>query len=451
VDALGLPAKGDAWDWAHAHPGATLAELDAIRRVPARADKPGVSNPTPQSAAATTANLSGQVSAVIVRRISDIEAKPISWLWPGRIARGKVSMIAGHPGLGKSQITAALAAVVTTGGKWPVDRTACDLGSVFLLNAEDDAADTIRPRLEAAGADVKRVEIIEAVSDGFHADGRENRRSFSLKADLGALDALLAGRSDIALVVIDPVSAYLSGVDTHVNADVRAILAPLGELAARHGVAIVCVSHLNKGGGMNKPGVGDALLRVSGSLAFVAAARAAYIVVRDPENNARRLLLPAKNNVGREQAGLAFTVESHLLAGGIETSRVLWESEPVTMTADEAMAAPMPDEDRTMTEEASDMLREALLPGPSLAKDLKRQAMDAGISDKALRTARLRLGVAVEREGFGAQTKTFWRLPTAPLVPSTPINAPLGNRAQVDPEGTNGGATDRDNLNMEQF
>jgi putative DNA primase/helicase len=450
VEALRLPAKGDAWDWAHAHPDATLADLNALSRVVARHD-PRDSRilQSPQSGA-TGAVLSGQISAVIVRRLSDVEAKPIRWLWPGRIARGKVSMIAGHPGLGKSQVTAALAAVVTTGGKWPVDRTACERGSVILLNAEDDVADTIRPRLEAAGADVTRIEIIDAVSTGFYADGRESRRGFNLKVDLGALDALLSKRGEVVLVTIDPVSAYLSGVDTHVNADVRAILAPLGELAARHGVAIVCVSHLNKGGA-NKAGVGDALLRVSGSLAFVAAARAAYIVASDQENPSRRLFLPAKNNVGKDQAGLAFSVESHQLPGGIETSRVLWEPDPVAMTVDEAMAAPATDDDRTMTDEAVDLLREMLLPGRVLAKDLKRQATDAGISDKALRTARHRLAIVVEREGFGPQTKTSWRLPSAPLVPSTPISAPSGNRAQMYPEGTNGGSSDPASLDLERF
>lgn len=397
-------------------------------------------------------------STIVVRRMSDIEAKPISWLWPGRIARGKVSMIAGHPGLGKSQVTAALAAVVTTGGKWPVDRTACDRGSVILLNAEDDAADTIRPRLEAAGADVTRIEIIEAVADGYHADGSENRRGFNLKADLGALDTLLAARRDVALVVIDPVSAYLSGVETHVNADVRAVLAPLGELAARHGVAIVCVSHLNKAGA-NKPGAGDALLRVSGSLAFVAAARAAYIVVRDAENNARRLLLPAKNNVGKDQAGLAFSVESYQLPGGIETSRVLWEPEPVTVTADEAMAAPATDEDRTMTDEAVAFLRAALSGGARLlGREIKRDAIDAGISDKALRSARIRLGIKPESEGFGKDRGTYWRLPisaapapTGAYVPSTPINALLENRAHMDSEGTYGNAGDTNPTDLERF
>jgi putative DNA primase/helicase len=427
-----------------------LCGPEAVQQAVADAKAPDKLNPSATVSSATADDSCGSGPHVVVRRLSEIEAKPIRWLWPDRIARGKVSMIVGHPGLGKSQVTAALAAVVTTGGKWPVDRTACERGSVILLNAEDDAADTIRPRLEATGADVSRIEIIEAIADGYHADGRENRRGFNLKADLGALDALLAARSDVALVVIDPVSAYLSGVDTHVNADVRAILAPLGELAARHGVAIVAVSHFNKVGA-NKPGTGEALLRVSGSLAFVAAARAAYAVVQDQETPSRRLLLSLKNNVGKPQPGLAFSINSHWLASGIETSMVLWEPEPVTITADEAMAPPVADEERTMTDEAADMLRETLLAGRVSAKDLKRQGADAGISDKALRNARIRLGITVEREGFGIHTKTFWRLPTSPLVPTTPINAPLGNRAQMDSEGTNGGADGTQASDTERF
>jgi len=87
--------------------------------------------------------------SLATRRLSDIEAKPVCWLWPGRIARGKVTIIAGNPGLGKSQITASIAAVVTNGGCWPVDRDRCVPGGVIFLNAEDDPADTLRPRLEA--------------------------------------------------------------------------------------------------------------------------------------------------------------------------------------------------------------------------------------------------------------------------------------------------------------
>lgn len=106
-------------------------------------------------------------SRIAYRRASEIQAKPVNWLWHGRIARGKVSMLAGNPGLGKSQITASMAATVTTGGTWPVDRARCERGNVVFLSAEDDAEDTIRPRLEAAGADLARVYILDAVVDGY--------------------------------------------------------------------------------------------------------------------------------------------------------------------------------------------------------------------------------------------------------------------------------------------
>ena len=161
------------------------------------------------------------------------------------------------------------------------------------LSAEDDPADTIRPRLDAAGADLERCHMIGAVRE---ADGRV--RGFSIANDLARLEAALAEIADPALVIIDPITAYLGGTDSYKNADVRAVLAPLADLAARVGAAVVAVSHLRKSN------EGAAILSVSGSLAFVAAARAAYLVIRDREAVGRNLLLPAKNNLGDDKTGI---------------------------------------------------------------------------------------------------------------------------------------------------
>lgn len=183
-----------------------------------------------------------QAGEILTRRIADVEVVPIKWLWPERIARGKLTIIAGHPGLGKSQVTIALAAVVATGGRWPVDNTLCERGDVLMLSAEDNAADTIRPRLEAAGADIDRVEVLDGVVEGFDLDGSKVSRPLNLKTDIAALAALFASRPDLALFVVDPVSAYLGSTDSHVNADVRSLLAPLAALAAKYGVAAVLPS-----------------------------------------------------------------------------------------------------------------------------------------------------------------------------------------------------------------
>src|SRR5690606_23342500 len=126
---------------------------------------------------------------------------------------------------------------VTTGGVWPVDKTRCDRGSVVILSAEDDPADTIRPRLEAVGADLSRVFILDAVIDGYQVEGGAMHRSFNLVEDMARLGNLLTEIGDVALIVIDPITAYLGGADSHKNAEIRALLAPLSDMAANHGAA----------------------------------------------------------------------------------------------------------------------------------------------------------------------------------------------------------------------
>jgi putative DNA primase/helicase len=335
----------------------------------------------------------------LFRRLSDIEAKPVRWLWPGRIARGKVSILAGHPGLGKSQITASMTAIVSTGGAWPLDHTHCERGNVVFFSAEDDAEDTIRPRLEAAGADLSRVYIMDAVLTG------ETTRSFNLDCDISRLSIMLKHIGDVALVVIDPVTAYLGDTDSHKTADVRALLAPLCELAAKHGTAVVCVSHLSKGGS------GEALMRVTGSLAFVAAARAAFLIARDPGETNRRLFLPIKNNISKDETGLAFSIEGVTIAGGIETSRVVWETDSVTVTADEAMRQPDEPEERSSLEDAREFLTNILADGPVSSRQIRYDCEGAGHTWATMRRAQKILGVEVYRDGFGREGTWYWQLP----------------------------------------
>ncbi len=335
----------------------------------------------------------------LYRRLSDIEAKPVRWLWPGRIARGKVSILAGHPGLGKSQITASLAAIVTTGGQWPLDRVRCEPGNVVFFSAEDDAEDTIRPRLEAARADLDRIFILDAVLD----DKGARPRAFNLKGDLTRLGQMLEYIGDVALVVIDPVTAYLGDTDSHKNADIRALLSPLGELASHHGAAVVCVSHLSKGGS------GEALLRVTGSLAFVAAARAAFLVALDKGDKHRRLFLPIKNNIGNDESGLAFTVQSVTLPGGIETSRVSWEDETVAITADEAMAPQEDPEERSAMDDAKQFLTNLLADGPVSSKQIRADAEGAGFSWRTIQRAQKTLDIDAYKGGM--KEGWLWMLP----------------------------------------
>lgn len=343
---------------------------------------------------------------IFYRTMSEIEAKPINWLWPGRIAKGKVSMIVGNPGLGKSQVCASLTSVVSRGGYWPVDRSPCAQGSVVILSAEDDPEDTIRPRLEAAEADLERVHILDAIRCQ-NEHGEDAKRGFDLTSDVARLGALLAEIEDVSLVIIDPITAYLGDADSHKNAEVRALLAPLAEMASRHGAAVIAVSHLTKSAGM------DALLRVQGSIGFAAAARAVWGVAKDKDNPSRRLFMPLKNNLGTDTNGFAYTVEGFRLPGTeIDTSHVMWENQIVTQTADEVFGqAEQGQDEREHLLEAKMYLRSMLADGPVAVKVIEADSRGAGHSWATIRRAQKDLGVHAYREhGIGAKGKWYWRL-----------------------------------------
>ena len=176
---------------------------------------------------------------LVIRRASDIEPQPVKWLWPGRIAVGKVTIVAGEPGLGKSQLTCAIAATVTNAGQWPCDEGQTPAGSVIILSAEDDAADTIRPRLDAAGAAVSKVLIVSAVE---RAEWQGAKVIQLAGRPIGTRTGDRPSRRR-SPVIIDPVSSYLGKVDSHKNAELHAVLEPLGEMAARLGVAWCWQSH----------------------------------------------------------------------------------------------------------------------------------------------------------------------------------------------------------------
>lgn len=340
-------------------------------------------------------------SSLELLRASDLCPKPISWLMPGRIALGKLTLFAGDPGLGKSQLTIAMASHVSRGADWPAGSGICPKGDVLFISAEDDPEDTIRPRLDAAGADASRIYIVGGVKS-LDNQGDPARRSLSLRKDLAAIVEAVHSLDNCRLIVIDPVSAYMDGADSHNNSDVRGLLAPLSELASEVGAAMVAVTHLNKGGSG-----GSAMYRANGSLAFVAAARAAYVVTRDKQDETKRLFLPIKNNLGPDTSGLSFRI---LEKNGVPF--VAFDDEKVYMSADDALGGPAEyDEESNQLEEAKDWLRDALSQGAVPSSDLQKLAKVSGYSWSTIRRAQTSLGIKPKKVGgAGAAGKWVWGL-----------------------------------------
>lgn len=260
--------------------------------------------------------------------------------------------IAGEPGTGKSQLSIAIIATVTTGDYWPCQEGRAPLGSVIILSAEDGAADTIVPRLMAAGADLSRVHIVTAV----HAD--KQRRGVNLMQDIELIGQKIREVGDVVLVVIDPVSSYLGKTDSHKNSEVRSVLEPLSDTAECTAAAILSITHFSKSGSNTTT---KALHRFIGSIAFTGAPRAAFIAIDDAENEGRKLLLHAKNNLAPPPQGLAFRVEQTIVGDNIVASRVCFDSQPVAITADAAMAADAAGQGgRTTKTEAMEFLESVL-------------------------------------------------------------------------------------------
>lgn len=335
--------------------------------------------------------------------LSDVQPESVRWLWPDRIATGKLTLIAGDPGLGKSFLTLDIAARVTTGAGWPdTPGRQFEPGDVVLLSAEDDIADTIRPRLDSAGANVARVVAIEAVRAP-DKHGELTTRPVDLSLDVRHVEAAMDRVSNPKLVVVDPISAYMGETDSHNNAETRAMLARLADLASRRGVAVVCVSHLNKGSGRS------AVYRVTGSLGFVAAARTVWSVSRDELDRERRLMLPIKNNLAKDTTGLAYSLH---IVEGCTTPCIAWEDETIAMIADDVLNAGDHGESKTATEEAADWLRQLLATGPIKPAEVIAQARDAGYSESTVQRAKRRAGVEsiAQRDGDNKVIGWAWQL-----------------------------------------
>lgn len=372
----------------------------------------------------------------VVVDLASIQAEELKWLWPARIPLGKITLFSGDPGLGKSYVALDIAARVTNGAEWPgeeegvmgreeegekeVDQNAkhsslstetcssiensenalpvkapalsdeSNVAGVLILSAEDDTADTIRPRLERLGANLDNIKILCGVKN----DGEYE--SFSIPRDIGHLEKAVRNMKNCRLVIIDPLSSYLDNMGGNSLSSVRKALDPLRDLAERCGVAVILINHLNKKSGA-------AIHRSAGSISIVGIARTVWGFTYCKHDQTRRLMVPLKNNLSNDSEGLVYSITSE--------NGLVWDDEPIEIRADEAFGnqEKLRGRNPNALPRAMNWLRYKLSSGePVPQTTIEADAKEAEISGRTLFRAKKKLGVEVRLDHNAG--KWFWKL-----------------------------------------
>lgn len=365
--------------------------------------------------------------AVAVRRttLADVRPERVTWRWLGRLPVGKVVIVEGPPGLGKSTLVLNAGAAFSNGDALPGGEIA-KAADVLVVSYEDGVSDTIVPRVLAAGGDARRVHVIEGVTRG-----QDPERPFTIPDDVAPLREEIDA-TGARLVIIDPFGAALAGShDAHRDQDVRRGIAPLARMADETGATIVIVRHLRKGAN------GSAIDAGMGSIGITGAARVVLSVHRHPEDAERRVLAVTKCNLAAEAPSLVWRLVSVPEFG---CARVEWLGES-DLRADALLAAQRDESDDGSTrDERSEWLQAVLVEGALPARDVLRLARQAGHAERSIQRTAQRVGVITTREGSGRDHRVLWSLPRqhthmAPVAPVAGVNDSNGLRRDTDLAG----------------
>jgi RecA-family ATPase len=365
-----------------------------------------------QNLKTTTPQASPVKRSVELVRMAEVEEKPITWLWDGFLPSGKLTLLAGAGGTGKSTLAFSMASIVTTAGYWP-NGTRCNVaGNVLIWSSEDDPADVIKPRLLAMNADVNRVGTIRAVKT--LADGEV---PFDPARDMDALRDAAKAIGGVTLLIIDPIVSAVSG-DMHKANDVRRSLQAIVDFAAEMNCSVIGITHFAKNTTGRNPSE-----RVIGSQAFAAFARMVLVAAKDEETDSR-VFTRAKSNISLDDGGFNYTIQEVTLPSGIVTTRIVWGT-PIQGSSREILAtvekSDNPNDSQPQRKEAKAFLHEELKRGPRPARELIELAKNQlGISEKTLRTAQHELGIVASKAGFSAGW--LWSFPFT-LTPPENVTA----------------------------
>lgn len=337
----------------------------------------------------------GRISGPIGTILSDVVRRPVRWIWPGHLALGKITIMDGHPGLGKSTVYTDYIARFTAGGNWPDETPIYEAGNAVIITTEDGMADTILPRLEEMGGSPGRVRVIGMMPE---VDGPGRMPELLIDVEVIMRQCEEDGAR---LLVIDPFVAYLGEKsNSYRDQDVRRVLAPLAEAAERAGVAVLLIRHLNKSGG------GAAILRGGGSIGIIAGARIGLFVGEDPEDPDLRVVACQKNNLAKKPPSIAYRVVSSPNDPSIGI--IKWEGTSA-LTADDLCRPPAVP---LKTEQAEEWIKDYLNEGPKSSDDIIRDGKTEGFCRSTLFKVKKALGIEAKKVGF--QGSWEWTMPNRP-------------------------------------
>lgn len=344
--------------------------------------------------------------SVTLIQCSTIQPKAITWLWDAFIPQGKLTLLAGAGGTGKSTLAFNFAATVSNGGVWP-DGSRCNVAAnVLVWSSEDDPADTINPRLMAAGANLSRCGIV-----GGAIDDHGLRSAFDAAQDMNELRDAVASIGGVSLLIIDPIVTAVTG-DMHKANDVRRSLQSIVDFAAEMNCAVIGITHFAKGtAGKNSAE------RVIGSQAFSALARMVLVAAKEEESD-QRVFTRAKSNNSVDTGGFSYAIEALRLPCNITATRVVW-GEPLQGSSRSILAkVEGGKEDGDKTRAAKQFLIEMLKNGPAPAREVLKNAREGyGITEDTLRRAYREIGAKPSRVGFGSNGGWMWALPFTRSIP----------------------------------
>jgi putative DNA primase/helicase len=365
---------------------------------------------TPEQKAFTdamTKPVNTSATTLKLKSAADIEPQGIDWLWNGWLARGKLHLLAGAAGTGKTTLAMALAAGLSSGKPWP-DGSPCTAACVVIWSGEDDTADTLVPRLLASNADRKRVCFVpDVVVNGEY-------KAFDPSTDIDLLAKEIDRLGNVGLLIIDPIVSAIAG-DSHKNSEVRRGLQPLVDLAAKRGIAIIGITHLSKGTSGSSPGE-----RVTGSLAFNAVARTTIFAFTKTEADAngetqtRRYFMRGKSNIGPDSGGFEYSLKQEMVRGypSISASIVQWGEALEGSTREKMAEAENANSEAPecgAVAEAKEFLADLLAHGSLPARHVQSEAKQSAISSASLRRAQIALKIKPSKSAMAGGW--IWSLP----------------------------------------